>query len=34
MKFWVFSTIVVELDSARLGLANEEVNSLPEVTVI
>jgi hypothetical protein len=28
-KFFLFSTIVVEPDSAKIGLANEEVNSIP-----
>jgi hypothetical protein len=28
-KFLIFSTIVVEADSARIGLAREELNSIP-----
>jgi hypothetical protein len=29
-RFWVFNTIIVEPDSAKIGLAKEEVNSIPK----
>lgn len=28
-KFWIFSTIVVEADSAKIGVAKEDLNSIP-----